>query len=890
MFKPTDNLHTDKTDHSLANLLRKKTTSFFDTTEIDKVNKDLPEGVRLTRHKAQSLGELRSRTPTPPKPFQIPLSNRFTVFETEQTQANTQHTTSTPNTNTQTSSIETQSVALGSNDKTVSLDNSFFNNFVTSAEKAWRRITRVEILPIRQPNLNVSENSIEAENNGVSVSPVKNLVPEATNIPVVSEEIVNSLEHSPNSSQIINTSKTSGVYSANRLEKTPEKLNKPKPISPIPIDPIYSPEIVELIKDFNMAVGGAPAMPGFDPSIKKMRLLDRDFEIKNYDTGEVLSHFVNHFNKIKKLREDTNNFLELQIVDLAETLQLVKDFTEDMNKIVRYCIINNIPSKDFECLDASMGQTAVLAEKRLGILRLKEAKEMQQNQPQPQQQQHEQQQNIDQQSIHSHHTQHSQHNVPIIPPLAQIQQQEIQQVQVQQPLVQANAHPLFTIQDKQDLDDLYHQFDAMRARIEELEQEQRLPVTPTQNIGFKKRPPNFNVKPFKGDKKDYLRFKTTFKDMYEDTCLGKTSLALHLGEHLEGEAQQKFAYVVASADENTYEAMWKSMDSIYGTSAEQALEKLDKFTNLPPIRSFNTTTVSMLITTLEEHWVLLKQSLGETFSKENNITFYSFLRKIPMHEVAKYKDYCRTEKILQTFDTFKNWLNYTWEIWKANKERGTLDKALQYWQKGLENPEISEYQLFDLAQNSSRKAVELNNFSSTKLDFDEDGNAVVYCSAPKDETHLILKNGEMTVVDQYVFSSRDFKASRGRGGFNRGNFRKSPQTPYTQRALPAPNNQNCPHCKEQGHLVYKCPAFAKLDIRARLLSVKENNLCMRCLSQGHMARDCGHKFMCNVEGCNRKHHRLIHTNPTNKHFVHLHFLQGLEDDIDSDTESNNNTN
>ena len=902
MFKPPPVEHNspskDRLNEQLTNLPRKKTTSFFDTTELDKVNKDLPEGVRLTRHKAQSLGDVRLRkTPPPPKEFQIPLANRFAAFQIDQTQPQNTQTTSTPNTDKteQITPNQTQSAASGSSDKTVSLDSSFFNNFITSAERAWRKITRVEIIPVRQPNLDISNSS--AESNITEIERVRDSVSpstETTNIPVASGQFLENSDQA-NSSQIENTSKTSGVYSSIRLDYT----QTPKAqISPIPIDPNYSPDLVKIIEDFNMAAGGAPIpqLAGNHPGVKHIRLLDRDFEIQNYDTTEVLSHFVTYYNKIKTIRNNTNNFMEMQLVDLAETVQQANDFSTDMHKIVRWCIINNIPTKDFELLDGSMGQMAVLADKRLSILRLKEAQNLppqpqqQAQQPQVQQQvQIQQHQNIDQQSVHSQHSIHSHHSQQNMPQLPQIAQQEIAQQQANIPQVQVNnPNPAFTMQDRYDLDDLYHQFDAMRERIDELEQEQKLTTTPTQNqnFGFRKRPPHYQVKPFKGDKKDYLRFKTTFKDMYEDTGLPKVSLAIHLGDNLEGEIRQKFAYMIATADENTYDAMWRSLDTFYGKPKIQALEKLDRFTSMPPIRSFNATTISMLITTLEEHWELLKKSQGESFSKEDNLTFFSFLRKIPLHEVAKYKEFCRAVHSQQTFETFKDWLDNQWEIWKESRDKGTLDKALQFWQKGLDT---SEYQFAELAQSCSRQSVELNNFPSTRLEFDEDGNAVVSCATPQDETHVILKNGEMKVVDQYVFSSRDFNP-RGRGGYTRGTHKKPFNQQGTLRALPAPNNSVCPHCKEKGHMVYKCPKFNSLDVKDRYISVKENNLCVKCLCQGHMARDCSHKFVCNIDNCGKNHNKLLHTKQTNKLYLQLHFLQGLEDDIDSDTEINTNQN
>jgi hypothetical protein len=95
----------------------------------------------------------------------------------------------------------------------------------------------------------------------------------------------------------------------------------------------------------------------------------------------------------------------------------------------------------------------------------------------------------------------------------------------------------------------------------------------------------------------------------------------------------------------------------------------------------------------------------------------------------------------------------------------------------------------------------------------------------------------------------------------------------------------CVFCTKQGHSVYQCEAFAKASMKVKLDTVKENKLCFRCLRKGHIARDCKVRFLCDIDGCGKRHHRLMHpgTSPT-KAYLSMICNQGMVSDL-SDSES-----
>lgn len=75
-------------------------------------------------------------------------------------------------------------------------------------------------------------------------------------------------------------------------------------------------------------------------------------------------------------------------------------------------------------------------------------------------------------------------------------------------------------------------------------------------------------------------------------------------------------------------------------------------------------------------------------------------------------------------------------------------------------------------------------------------------------------------------------------------------------------SQSCKRCNE-AHSIYKCPIFVESSDEDRLSFINERRLCHNCLQEGHFASKCysGH---CRVEGCNQKHHTILHTALTTK--------------------------
>ncbi|XP_068759642.1 uncharacterized protein [Montipora capricornis] len=69
--------------------------------------------------------------------------------------------------------------------------------------------------------------------------------------------------------------------------------------------------------------------------------------------------------------------------------------------------------------------------------------------------------------------------------------------------------------------------------------------------------------------------------------------------------------------------------------------------------------------------------------------------------------------------------------------------------------------------------------------------------------------------------------------------------------------QKCPLCNA-AHPLVRCQIFAEKTFEERLQVMRKAQLCHNCFKYGHIALGCLAKKACDVQGCRRKHHTLLH--------------------------------
>ena len=100
--------------------------------------------------------------------------------------------------------------------------------------------------------------------------------------------------------------------------------------------------------------------------------------------------------------------------------------------------------------------------------------------------------------------------------------------------------------------------------------------------------------------------------------------------------------------------------------------------------------------------------------------------------------------------------------------------------------------------------------------------------------------------------SRNTKTESGGGGRGRKGIL------FTRRTKD--KTRKCPIC-EGGHTRPECLTLKDSTVGERFELATKARLCFSCLSRGHMTRDCWSRKKCDINGCQRFHHSLLHTDP-----------------------------
>ncbi len=78
-----------------------------------------------------------------------------------------------------------------------------------------------------------------------------------------------------------------------------------------------------------------------------------------------------------------------------------------------------------------------------------------------------------------------------------------------------------------------------------------------------------------------------------------------------------------------------------------------------------------------------------------------------------------------------------------------------------------------------------------------------------------------------------------------------------QKMGQANRTQKCYHC-QQDHRLDACDSFKGLPLGDKLSFIAQHRLCFACLRSHHSVRNCRVAKQCNIGGCKRRHHRLLH--------------------------------
>ncbi|XP_055623613.1 uncharacterized protein LOC129767030 [Toxorhynchites rutilus septentrionalis] len=97
--------------------------------------------------------------------------------------------------------------------------------------------------------------------------------------------------------------------------------------------------------------------------------------------------------------------------------------------------------------------------------------------------------------------------------------------------------------------------------------------------------------------------------------------------------------------------------------------------------------------------------------------------------------------------------------------------------------------------------------------------------------------------------------TKGNMNTHQGDMEDSASIPsFTNREEARP----CPACKDTGHRIQNCSTFTSLSVADRWKYVQSGGLCRNCLN-AHGRRSCRKPSNCGINGCEFRHHPLLHS-------------------------------
>ena len=110
------------------------------------------------------------------------------------------------------------------------------------------------------------------------------------------------------------------------------------------------------------------------------------------------------------------------------------------------------------------------------------------------------------------------------------------------------------------------------------------------------------------------------------------------------------------------------------------------------------------------------------------------------------------------------------------------------------------------------------------------------------------------VIENTIRSNKFERHKDKKKGFNVNN---SERTLKTESEKKDKFKTFCCFCKEE-HRISNCTTLKAFPVEERYELIKQHRLCFNCLSNDHMIDKCQSKVTCKIDGCNKRHHTLLH--------------------------------
>jgi len=336
--------------------------------------------------------------------------------------------------------------------------------------------------------------------------------------------------------------------------------------------------------------------------------------------------------------------------------------------------------------------------------------------------------------------------------------------------------------------------------------------------------PKFEIESFKGDRLDYPRFKNTFMSIIGNRQIYAEEKALRLVNLLDGEPRKLIAGVLeGNIGQHTHGMIWDILDKFYGGQKRQMTNHIQKIANFTPIK--NTT-----VEELKRFYILLTEIKSFFLTHNPTVLQHEFSTELGLvkqlvqeRHLNLYMDWYQNLHLLDNLDTFVNWIGHLLTVRQHAHEEASKPRSVQ----------VSAPRRF------GKTTLKIEEVVEDEEDFQD-------C---KEE----IESEEETDVVAFVRGSSSKQSDLRQNKKSEGSF---------------PPIKKCDFCKLNNHTLVECNNFRKEEYSKRNDWILTNGFCYHCLNKGHTSKQCKlfPNRTCGINGCSRRHHRLLHPPDGSVHY------------------------
>ena len=331
------------------------------------------------------------------------------------------------------------------------------------------------------------------------------------------------------------------------------------------------------------------------------------------------------------------------------------------------------------------------------------------------------------------------------------------------------------------------------------------------------------IEKFTGDIEKYPAFRQTItyvvsRERFED----ERDKAMLLLRHLAGEVRTQVDYLSRNLTNETFTVILGYLDRTYGDSEVIDLRAIRSLDRLPRLVPFNREAMIRLESMINAAKAALTRKTPGALEDPYNEKFQRIYQALAEADQRSFTNFCQNRG---GKTHLQNLLDYIGVHVEADKILALTRKRPE---KTSDRPSRGE--------RTDDPRPRRRDLDRRRID------RPVYAADDDSGTD----SGEESEDYQPLLSTAE-----PRGKTTGANPRPGPPAENTG-ARP-----DCLCCKDQHHLHY-CKKFADKSLEERQVFVNEHRLCSGCLRKGHYVRNCEIRDRCGVDGCRRKHHRLLH--------------------------------